>query len=79
MSSGREPDQPRNQGQKYLLHISEVGISSPVRDDLYPAYISPLIQRNSTAPAKLCERNNVCVFLRYFCLRKGYLCEGDKL
>lgn len=55
MSSGREPDQPRNQGQKYLLHISEVGTSSPVRDDLYPAYISPLIQRNSTAPAKLCE------------------------
>lgn len=55
MSYGREPDQPRNRGQKYLLHISEVGTSSPVRDDLHPSYISALMQRNCTAPEKLCE------------------------
>lgn len=39
--SGSEPNKARNQGEKYVLRIPKVVTSSPVRDDLYPAYIGP--------------------------------------
>lgn len=71
MSSGREPEQPGKQGQKNLLPVSEVETSIPVRDDLYLTYISPWIQRNSTAPEKWWEWKNICVFPCYFCLKKA--------
>ena len=43
----------QTRGEKYVLHISKVATSSPVRDDLYPAYIGPLIQKNSIVLDKL--------------------------